>query len=135
MGHVLQDGVAELAQLGSRTLWATDGEFYWDEEGFTLEEAQLEVWDLKRRRDRKYDRLRKVRERGEETEVARREQIPEEVRDFVWTRDEGRCARCGAEDDLQFDHVIPVSKGGGSSADNLQILCGECNRKKGASIG
>lgn len=42
--------------------------------------------------------------------------------------------RCGADDDLQFDHVIPVAKGGGVAADNIQILCGDCNRQKSDSI-
>src|SRR5262249_38150822 len=41
---------------------------------------------------------------------------------------------CGATNELQFDHVIPVALGGGSSADNLQLLCGPCNRRKGAGL-
>ena len=60
--------------------------------------------------------------------------VPDEVRAFVWERDEGRCVRCGAEDDLQFDHVIPVAKGGGNAAGNVQILCGDCNRQKRDAI-
>ena len=42
--------------------------------------------------------------------------------------------RCGAEDDLQFDHLIPVAKGGGNAADNIQVLCGDCNRLKSNAI-
>jgi 5-methylcytosine-specific restriction endonuclease McrA len=30
--------------------------------------------------------------------------------------------------------VIPVAKGGASSAANLQLLCGACNRQKGDAI-
>ncbi len=59
--------------------------------------------------------------------------IPDEVRAFVRERDAGQCTRCGAEDDLQFDHMIPVAKGGGA-IDNIQILCGDCNRQKSDSI-
>ena len=55
-------------------------------------------------------------------------------RAFVWERDAGRCVKCGSEDDLQFDHVIPVAKGGGNVAENVQILCGDCNRQKSDSI-
>jgi hypothetical protein len=63
-----------------------------------------------------------------------REFIPVEVRQDVWQRDAGRCQLCSATTDLQFDHVIPVSMGGANTADNLQVLCGTCNRRKGASL-
>ena len=45
-----------------------------------------------------------------------------------------QCVACGAEEDLQFDHVIPVARGGGNAAENLQILCGTCNRQKSDKI-
>ena len=64
----------------------------------------------------------------------RREGIPEEVRREVFRRDGGRCAVCGSDELLQFDHVIPVALGGASTAANLQVLCAACNRDKGASI-
>ena len=56
------------------------------------------------------------------------------MKQFVFARDGGRCRQCGAINDLQFDHVISVALGGGSSADNLQLLCGPCNRRKGAGL-
>jgi len=56
--------------------------------------------------------------------------IPSEVRQKVWKRDNGRCVKCGSKEKLQFDHIIPVSKGGGYSVENTQILCQECNLKK-----
>ena len=64
----------------------------------------------------------------------RREPIPCEVRLAVWQRDGRRCRECGDNFDLQYDHVIPFSMGGASSAENLQLLCGPCNRDKGASL-
>lgn len=63
-----------------------------------------------------------------------RESIPESVRHEVWERDGGACRTCGGKSDLQYDHLIPVSMGGANSVDNLQILCGSCNRRKGASV-
>jgi hypothetical protein len=63
-----------------------------------------------------------------------REGIPEGVRHEVWRRDEGRCVECRNQERLEFDHVIPVSRGGSSTARNLQLLCEPCNRKKGARI-
>lgn len=66
--------------------------------------------------------------------MSRRERIPDEVRAFVWERDGGRCVRCGSEDNLQFDHVIPVAKGGGNGVENIQLLCMDCNLLKSDAI-
>ena len=63
-----------------------------------------------------------------------RESIPQSVRQVVWRRDGGRCVQCGAEANLHFDHIIPVAKGGATTVENLQILCGPCNLSKGARI-
>ncbi len=42
-----------------------------------------------------------------------------------------RCASCGADEALALDHVLPVARGGCSTLENLQLLCGICNRLKG----
>lgn len=41
------------------------------------------------------------------------------------------CLACGAEKDLEIDHVLPLSRGGTNEFENLQVLCGRCNRSKG----
>lgn len=56
--------------------------------------------------------------------------ISTETKNLVWKRDEGRCVECGSQERLEFDHVIPVSKGGSNTARNIQLLCEKCNRKK-----
>ena len=63
-----------------------------------------------------------------------REPIPEAIRHAVWRRDEGRCVQCGSQDSLEFDHVIPLSRGGANTERNLQLLCERCNRQKGAAV-
>jgi HNH endonuclease len=48
----------------------------------------------------------------------------------VHERDGGRCQACGSTFQLQYDHIIPWSKGGPTTVGNLQLLCGPCNRHK-----
>jgi 5-methylcytosine-specific restriction endonuclease McrA len=65
----------------------------------------------------------------------RREPIPRDLRRAVWERDGGACVECGEQFELQFDHVIPLALGGANTFENLQVLCGDCNRAKGATVG
>lgn len=69
----------------------------------------------------------------EETEQPNRF-IPTQVKISVWRRDCGRCVECGSKERLEYDHIIPVSKGGSNTDRNIQLLCEKCNRKKSASI-
>lgn len=73
-------------------------------------------------------------EKIEKEPIRRRIPITEEVRILVWRRDEGKCVSCGSSDRLEFDHIIPVEKGGSSTARNIQLLCETCNRRKGTTI-
>lgn len=52
------------------------------------------------------------------------------VRRAVMERDNYTCQDCSATDNLCCDHIIPVSKGGGSEEENLQVLCKPCNSRK-----
>lgn len=127
-------GAARIGRENERVLWWAQQGLFWADPSLSAEDVALLIWDRERRQDSKLDRLRKIRERGDQAVSSRRERIPDDVRAFVWERDNGCCVLCKAEDDLQFDHVIPVGKGGGNSQDNIQILCGDCNRQKSDSI-
>lgn len=64
----------------------------------------------------------------------KREPIPSHIKEAVWKRDKQCCVDCGRTDKLEFDHNIPVSKGGSNSINNIRILCQECNRRKSNRI-
>ncbi|GEM_PF-1439331 len=64
-----------------------------------------------------------------------RSPISQGVLDKVWNRDQGKCVRCNSQENLEFDHIIPYSKGGANTYRNLQLLCEKCNRSKSNKIG
>ncbi len=62
------------------------------------------------------------------------------LREYIKKRDNFTCCNCGnsvyAEPNLllEIDHIIPVSKGGCTTEDNLQTLCWKCNRAKSNKV-
>lgn len=89
-----------------------------------------EKLEKKRMKERlKKEVLKELEEEEQNDERKRnyRPYIPKSVVDEVWRRDNGRCVYCGEQKDLHLDHIIPLSKGGASIAENLQILCQKCN--------
>lgn len=57
---------------------------------------------------------------------------------LIFVRAKGRCEYCGAElihdriafDSVQFDHIVPKSKGGSDDAENIAFTCKVCNTTK-----
>jgi 5-methylcytosine-specific restriction endonuclease McrA len=72
---------------------------------------------------------RPARRRG----VRRRRVWTDAERRQILERDGWACVQCGSTDELEIDHVIPFSRGGACTVANAQVLCGPCNRAKGAS--
>ena len=54
-------------------------------------------------------------------------------RQNIFRRDGHKCQYCGATSDLTIDHVMPRSRGGAASWDNLITACRNCNARKGDS--
>lgn len=77
------------------------------------------------------EKVVKFMERGGD----KRGTIPKSVRMCVFARDKGRCVACGRNYDLEFDHIIPIAKGGSNTENNIQLLCKKCNQEKGYRIG
>lgn len=70
----------------------------------------------------------------------KKKKISGRLRTAVFERDQYRCVFCGAWMELQADHIVPESKGGPTTLDNLQTLCRTCNQRKynkvpAASVG
>lgn len=61
--------------------------------------------------------------------------IAEDVRARVLARTEGHCAACGSAENIEIDHIVPISRGGTGDDSNLQALCRKCNRKKRTRTG
>jgi hypothetical protein len=63
--------------------------------------------------------------------------IPRDIMLKVVRRDGQICQECHCnvpDTNIEFDHLIPASKGGPINVDNLRVLCKECNRKKSNSL-
>lgn len=52
-------------------------------------------------------------------------------RSMIYKRDNNKCQYCGATRRLTIDHVVPRSKGGEDTWENLVVACSTCNTKKG----
>lgn len=55
-------------------------------------------------------------------------------RSMIYKRDRNTCQYCGATSRLTIDHVMPKSKGGDDSWENLVVACSKCNTLKGDKL-
>jgi 5-methylcytosine-specific restriction endonuclease McrA len=110
--------------------WLYKGKLYWENDNLDSDQLKLLLDDKLEKQKKKIERL-KMKEGAIEI---KREPIPEKVKIFVWNRDHGKCVKCGSQVNLEYDHIIPISKGGSNTARNIQLLCEECNRKKGGNL-
>ena len=59
----------------------------------------------------------------------------ESIKQRLYKEQDGKCNACGRDFaiwDFEIDHIIPKARGGGDYYENYQLLCGSCNRIKGA---
>lgn len=106
------------------------------EEAIKLNEIKANLLEKKRKRELEKRALQELIDKGELfPEANKRPPIPKDVVDAVWNRDGGKCVYCGSNENLHLDHIIPFSKGGDTSIENLQLLCQKCNLEKSNKIG
>lgn len=101
-----------------------------DRRGYSEEELSLQIQECEDKERRNFERLKNKFSLVKDEILNIREGIPENVRVAVWRRDNGMCARCKSRAKLEYDHIIPVSKGGSNTARNIELLCEACNRSK-----
>ncbi len=108
--------------------------------GYSIEEAShlIKTAVKEEQRAKLKDVKRKIAQRAQEQyndiPIDDRQPIPDDVKMYVWKRDGGKCVKCGSQEKLEFDHIIPFSRGGSSTERNLQLLCEKCNREKRDNI-
>lgn len=72
--------------------------------------------------------------------LGQRALMTSKLREKIKQRDNYTCQKCGLSINdepnllLEIDHIMPISKGGMSTEENLQTLCWKCNRTKGAKV-
>jgi CRISPR/Cas system Type II protein with McrA/HNH and RuvC-like nuclease domain len=99
------------------------------------EEVELLILDEYDKDRKRFERLKQKYGSLPDDETSySRPRIPENVRIEVWRRDDGKCARCGGRENLEYDHIVPISKGGSNTARNIELLCEKCNRSKSNNV-
>jgi len=125
---------AAVGRVGERSYWWFQQRFYSDNDGLSQSEIYALLITRQQREQQRIAIAQAIVAVAGTPQPSSRRAIPDDVKQYIWARDGGRCRSCGSGVELQFDHVIPIALGGSSTADNLQVLCGPCNRRKGASL-
>jgi 5-methylcytosine-specific restriction endonuclease McrA len=110
-----------------------EGRFYWEAVGYTALDMLALIKERERRARTRLERAHLALRLDHEPRP-RRVSLTKPLKLAVFNRDGGRCVECGSNFDLQYDHIIPLSMGGATSVENLQLLCSTCNQSKGGNL-
>lgn len=134
---LLMDQAKEPCLVGSegeRAFWMFQDRFYCETDRLDSASVLALIRERERKASRRVDRAKLFADGGPLPASVRREVIPDDVKAFVWQRDGGRCTKCGTNENLEFDHIIPLAMNGNNTARNIQLLCGPCNRDKAGHL-
>ena len=76
------------------------------------------------------EKRRRIARQGDGRELSRNRHVRLEI----IHRDKWTCYLCGAKlkyDEIHLDHLVPLSRGGENTKENLAVACAECNIAKG----
>lgn len=115
--------------------WVYKGFIYEVQGHYSEDEIRLLILEDFDKERRMFEKLRaKFDDASSEDINYERPRIPEKVRIEVWRRDSGKCARCGSREKLEYDHIVPISKGGSNTVRNIELLCEKHNRSKSNNV-
>lgn len=134
-GHQQREPVPYPVPAKQVVYWHFQDRVYSDADGLDANKIKALVLTQRDQRKRTAERAEHLMAIPQSRGPSARQRISPEVRNFVLTRDGNRCVNCDSAHELQLDHMIPVSLGGSSEPENLEVLCGPCNRRKGGSLG
>ena len=129
----IHEPVCYLTPQGSY-YWRFEDNWYLEDNGLDATEVEALIRSQEMQLEKRIGEAKSALAAQRLPDGSRRVPLSSELRKSVWKRDGGTCQSCGATEDLQFDHIIPVSLGGANSLDNLQVMCTRCNLQKGTSI-
>lgn len=118
------------------TVWAFRNRLFETDADLTADDVMALALEAENKRRLQLEKAHALMAMRQELDTkGKRQPIPQDVKVAVWQRDQGRCVECGRQEDLEFDHIIPLAMGGSNTVRNLQLLCAVCNRRKGATLG
>jgi hypothetical protein len=99
----------------NNSTWLFKGFRYSVKGVYTDEEFRLLILEDFDKERRHFERLKQKHDSAGKESVQSRIRIPEQVRIEVWRRDGGKCVRCESRENLEYDHIIPLSRGGSNT--------------------
>jgi hypothetical protein len=117
---------------GNKIAWIYKGFYYYTEGHFSDQQISRLILEECDQENEYFEGLEKKYDNSEheQGDAYYRQEIPEKVRIEVWWRDGGKCVRCGSGENLEYDHIIPISDGGSNATRNIELLCEKCYRSK-----
>ena len=105
-----------------RNLWEFQNRFYWDNDGLNAGQIYALLVTRNMRERQRIERAQAVVSMGHLPRGQVRGAIPDDLKQYVWHRDEGRCRHCGNQHELQYDHIIPLSMGGATTEESPDLV-------------